>query len=746
MPAVSLNVHSVQTLTTPRDVTPLRLMHDRLNHLNVRQMVQMRASDMVEGAKSLPSSVPPSGSLSCESCIIGKSHRATMPRKAAAQRVTRCLQLVHSDICGPVRVPAFNKESRYLVTFVDDYSRYVVVYAMKTRDEVLGHFKVYQAWAEKATGQKIATLRTDGGGEYTSGVFTTYLRREGIQRQITPPHTPEHNGVAERLNLIIFGAVRCMLHRARLPPSFWAEAAFTAVYVRNRCPTRAVHGKTPYEVWTGTKPSIEALRVFGCLAYVHVDDAARRTGKLDGRGFPCVFLGYSTETKGWRLYNPESNTARKRLLISRDVTFLEDQLVDIDGVLASTRIGEGEKEEDLFPDAGVDTSMSEHKGNDGMPALIPPPADLDIFNLDVGDEPDNSEYDEDEDGYDFLDTLPFSQLFPAELEAASPAQQALYAMQWIHHQQTEEQMWALSTTVLDADEPTTYAEAMARPDAHLWLAAIQAEYQSLQRTGTYELTKLPGGRQAIGCKWVFKIKRHADGSIDRYKARLVAKGYSQKEGLDYKETFAPVAKFASIRTLLALAAHQDYEIHQMDVKTAFLNGDLDVEIYMRQPEGFVVAGQEELVCKLRKSLYGLKQAGRAWFEKINTALLRMAFTALDSDHCVYVRHQGEDVLYIVLYVDDLLLIGSLLAEVKQLKKDLSARFEMTDLGEAQYVLGLQITRNRRARTLSLSQSDYIRRLLERYGMSDCNNAPTPLPTGLRLSKKDCPAVQPAEPS
>jgi transposase InsO family protein len=762
MSAVSSDVNLVQTLATPRDVTPLHLMHDRLNHLNVRQMMQMRASDMVEGAHLLPSSVPPSSSpLSCESCIIGKSHRATMPRKAAAQRTTRCLQLVHSDVCGPVRCPAFADESRYLVTFVDDFSRYVVVYAMKTRDEVLGHFKTYRAWAEKATGQTITTLRTDGGGEYISGAFNTYLRREGIQRQITPPHTPEHNGVAERLNLIIFGAVRSMLHRARLPSSFWAEAAFNAVYVRNRCPTRAVKGKTPYEVWTGHKPSIEHLRVFGCLAYVHVDDAAKRTGKLEGRGFPCVFLGYSTESKAWRLFNPASTTSRKRVLISRDVDFLEDRLVDIDGVLTSTRIGEGERGEDLFPDAddvssarapspsdGVASSSLEQKDGDGMPALIPPPADLDIFNLDVGDNADDGEYDEDEDAYGFLDTLPLSRLYPAELgelERASPAQQAHYAVQLAQRQRVEEQMWALSTSVLDSDEPTTYAEAMARPDANLWLAAVQAEYDSLQRTGTYELTKLPGGRQAIGCKWVFKIKRHADGTIDRYKARLVAKGFSQKEGLDYKETFAPVAKFASIRTLLALAAHQDYEVHQMDVRTAFLNGDLDVELYMNQPEGFVLAGQEELVCKLRKSLYGLKQAGRAWFEKINTALIKLKFTPLDSDHCVYVRHKGDEVLYIVLYVDDLLLIGNSLAEVKQLKADLSRRFEMTDLGEAEYVLGLQLTRNRRARTLSLSQSDYIRRLLERYGMSKCSHAPTPIPTGARLSKKDCPAVKPAEP-
>ena len=747
--AVAMNaVYSVQTLAAARDVSPLRLMHDRLNHLNVQQMVQMRASDMVEGAHSLPSSVPPPGSrLSCESCIIGKSHRATMPRKANAQRVTRCLQLVHSDVCGPVRCPALNDEARYLVTFVDDFSRYVVVYAMKTKDEVLRHFHTYRAWTEKATGEKIATLRTDGGGEYTSATFTAYLRQEGIQRQLTPPHTPEHNGVAERLNLIIFGAVRCMLHRARLPPTFWAEAAFNAVHVRNRCPTRAVKGRTPYEVWTGHKPSIAHLRVFGCLAYVHIDDAARRTGKLDGRSFPCVFLGYSSESKAWRLYNPTSKTVRRRLITSRDVTFLEDQLVDIDGILATSRIGEGEDVEDLFPDAGGDrATSSDKKDDDGMPALIPPPpGDLNIFNLDVGDEADNDNYDADEDGYDFLDTLPFRQLFPAELEAYGSAQQALHTSLQTQHRHAEEQQWALSTTVLDADEPTTYAEAMGRPDAHLWLAAIQAEYQSQQSAGTYELTELPSGRHAIGCKWVFKIKRHADGSVDRYKARLVAKGYSQKEGLDYKETFAPVAKFASIRTLLALAAHQDYEVHQMDVVTAFLNGDLDVDLYMQQPEGFVAAGQERLVCKLRKSIYGLKQAGRAWFEKINAALVRMDFTPLDSDHCVYVRHHGDDVLYIVLYVDDLLLIGSSLAEVKQLKADLSARFEMKDLGEAEYVLGLQITRDRRRRTLSLSQADYIRRLLERYGMSQCNNAPTPIAAGLRLSKHDCPAEKPAQP-
>ena len=744
-----------QSLTRPRDVSSMLLWHNRLNHLGVRQMVQMRTGDMVEGAQTLPSAVPSTetdGHVSCESCIIGKSHRAAMPRKSTAQRTTRCLQLVHSDVCGPVRVPSLNDEFRYLLTFIDDFSRYAVVYLMRTRDEVLRHFRTYKAWAEKATGQQIATLRTDGGGEFVSGEFSAYLRQEGIQRQITPPHTPEHNGIAERMNRTIFGAVRSMLHRARLPATFWAEAAMNAVHIRNRCPTRAVKGQTPYEVWTGRKPSIDSFRVFGCLAYVHIDDAAKRTGKLEGRGFPCVFLGYSTEAKAWRLYNPASRTTKKRLVISRDVTFMEDRLVDVGGILASTRIGEGERGDDpLFPDeddavpaVSMTDSQTERKEDNDLPSLIAP--DIDIFNLDVGDQPDDMELEEDADN--FLDTVPLRRLFPAQLAAFSPAEQALYAIQLVQHQQAEaleEQFWALSSTVLDGDEPTSYAEAMSRPDAHLWQAAVNAERESLWKTGTYRLTELPAGRQAIGCRWVFKIKRHADGTIDRCKARLVAKGFSQKEGLDYKETFAPVAKFASIRTLLALAAHEDNEVHQMDVQTAFLNGDLDVELYMRQPEGFVEEGKESLVCKLRKSLYGLKQVGRAWFEKINTALMGLQFRSLDSDHCVYVRHQKGEVTYIVLYVDDLLLIGSSLSQLKQLKADLSSRFEMKDLGEAEYILGLQLFRDRRTRTWSLSQSDYIKRLLQRFGMSDCNAAPTPIATGVRLSKADCPKVRPAEP-
>ena len=275
-------------------------------------------------------------------------------------------------------------------------------------------------------------------------------------------------------------------------------------------------------------------------------------------------------------------------------------------------------------------------------------------------------------------------------------------------------------------------------DRDKWEHAAQDEMDSIQQAGTWTLTPLPADRQAIGCKWVFKIKRKADGSVDRYKMRLVAKGFSQKPGIDFEETFAPVAKFATIRALLSVAAHYDLEIHQMDVRTAFLNGDLEQDIYMKQPEGFVASGKESLVCKLRKSLYGLRQASRAWYDKIHHALVDMGFQVLSADTCVYQLRKDSLYVLVALYVDDLLLLANSLDGLSALKKDLSTRFSMTDLGEAHYILGIQIDRDRAARTLSISQREYVHKVLQRFGMLDSKPAATPLPTSVQLTKADSP--------
>jgi len=301
-----------------------------------------------------------------------------------------------------------------------------------------------------------------------------------------------------------------------------------------------------------------------------------------------------------------------------------------------------------------------------------------------------------------------------------------------------------ASAVTDTDaaaDPTTFQQAMSRSDWQEWLDAMVEELQSTTAAGTWSLVRLPEGRSAIGCKWVYKIKRKADGSVDRYKARLVAKGYSQKEGVDYTETFAPVARMSSLRTLLAIVAATDLELHQMDVKTAFLNGDLTEDIYMQQPPGFDMPGQRELVCKLQKSLYGLKQAGRSWYNKIDSALIGLGFVPLPADNCIYVQRttqSGDDSVYLLLYVDDLLLACRLLSKLTAVKGQLSNLFSMKDMGEAQYILGLQISRNRADRTLSLSQAQYIDTVIRRFRMEECHPESTPCAVGLDLRKTTSP--------
>ncbi|CAH9124988.1 unnamed protein product, partial [Cuscuta epithymum] len=247
---------------------------------------------------------------------------------------------------------------------------------------------------------------------------------------------------------------------------------------------------------------------------------------------------------------------------------------------------------------------------------------------------------------------------------------------------------------------------------------MQEEMQSLHENHTYELVELPKGRRALKNKWVYRIKTEESSSKPRYKARLVVKGFGQEKGIDFEEIFSPVVKMSSIRVVLGLAAVQDLEIEQLDVKTAFLHGDLEEEIYMEQPEGFKVPGKENLVCRLMKSLYGLKQAPRQWYKKFESFMAEHDFTKTKSDHCVFIkRYERGDFLILLLYVDDMLIIGQDRIKIDALKKDLSKSFAMKDLGPAKQILGMRITRDRSKRLLWISQERYIEKVLERFNMN-----------------------------
>ncbi|KAH9686503.1 hypothetical protein KPL70_014374 [Citrus sinensis] len=287
-------------------------------------------------------------------------------------------------------------------------------------------------------------------------------------------------------------------------------------------------------------------------------------------------------------------------------------------------------------------------------------------------------------------------------------------------------------TYLLESKPQSFKEAVTSAEDTLWKEAINSEVESILQNHTWELVDLPPGCKPLGYKWIFKRKMKADRSIDKYKARLVIKGYRQRECLDYFDTYSPVTRINSIRMIIAVAALRNLEIHQMDVKTAFLNGDLDEEIYMEQPEGFIAPGQEKKVCKLVKSLYGLKQAPKQWHEKFDHMMITSGFKINECDKCVYVKEIENGYFILCLYVDDMLIVGSDDDMIKSTKNILKSKFDMKDMGLADVILGIKISRT--SNGLILSQTHYVDKILEKINKDDNTMSKTPLDTSIHLSK------------
>ena len=284
------------------------------------------------------------------------------------------------------------------------------------------------------------------------------------------------------------------------------------------------------------------------------------------------------------------------------------------------------------------------------------------------------------------------------------------------------------------DDPTSYYEAINDKDFSFWKETMKSELESMYSNNVWTVVDLPQGVKPIGSKWVNKRKKGVDGKVETYKARLVAKGYSQKSGFDYEETFSPVAMIKSIRILLSIAAYYDYEILQMNVKTAFLNGYLKENTYKMQPDGFITKSQEHMVCMLHKSIYGLKQASRSWNKCFDQVIKSFVFDQNEEEPCVYRKMQDDIVVFRILYVDDIFLIGNDFEMLSKVKIQLATQFQMKDLGEVQYVLGIKIIRDKKNKISALSQENYIDSILSKYNMQDSKKGFTPFRYGINLSQ------------
>jgi hypothetical protein len=289
------------------------------------------------------------------------------------------------------------------------------------------------------------------------------------------------------------------------------------------------------------------------------------------------------------------------------------------------------------------------------------------------------------------------------------------------------------------DDPKTLKEARSRSDWPNWQEAMDREIATLEEAGTWVTVPRPSGKNIVGSKWVFRIKRKADGNIEKYKARLVARGFTQKLGIDYFDTFSPVARLASFRTILAFAARNDWEIDTFDFNSAYLNGQLneDEDIYMQSPPGYETQG--ESVKHLRKSLYGLKQAGRKWYDTLCRALKDIGFRVSDADPGVFFIHDNIHTTILAVHVDDCVITGSSEELISEYKRELNSRYSLTDLGPIHWLLGIKVTRNRKARTISLSQTSYIDTILSKFSLSDAKPVATPIVPGTSYVKTDAPS-------
>jgi hypothetical protein len=494
------------------------------------------------------------------------------------------------------------------------------------------------------------------------------------------------------------------------------------VYTLNRV-SSSTSEVTPYQSWHGTKPDVSHLRTFGSIAFIHVPKAERR--KLDSKSLKCFFVGYSLSQKAYRFWD----VIGRKIKISRDVIFDEFFNAKPD---FSTNL-EREDFLEILPKFS-NPIQAPQPSDQANPINLMPPVAEEI--LETQQEPSRSPDVASPGIIDTSEDTSNSTTPPENNDSASSPPRTRFSPYPLRNRQPRKQWQSLLSFDSQEDEiyePTSYADAMKSPDAELWKAAIQDEMKSLMTNKTWSLSELPPGRKCTLSRWVLKVKPATPGSPARYKARLVAKGFSQRPGIDFEETFSPVIKHDTLRVVLSFVAAYDMEMSQLDVKTAFLYGELDEEIYLQQPEGYVVAGKEKYVCRLHKCIYGLKQASRVWNRHFDHFLKKFGLRPSSADPCLYIRQNQGELVIVIIWVDDCLICSNNGSSILDIVKHLNEHFDMR-CTVANHFVGLSIHRDRQTKTLFLSQPIYIKKILQRFNMANCRPRNLPAEPGHHLHR------------
>ena len=737
----------------------------------------------------------------CPICVQTKITRKAIPATAHPAPhdivVTKYGEKLHSDTWD-AKATSLGGNTK-TVLFVDDHTRFHHGFPIKSYSETDRAYLELEASILTQTGTQIKWIHSDNGSEFVS--LQPHLQERGTRWSGSAPHTPEQNGVAERGHRIHREGVAAMLLDAQLPKSLWAHAYKHSVYVHNRTGQDALEGKTPYEARFGVPPDLRHLRLWGSRVWVRQEKFSKlnpkaRSGRFVGfsdnhRDATHVYWPDKRNITVVRNYIWEDGTTNDGddAETESSIQVIPSEGARNEGVEVETHTGDERNAQD-----DRDAQADKRTGEDGREVENEGAREEDVRGEDDRENKGNGGEVESEDGGgsdgEVLEQAPVAApmgrghrvkkpsayvrnlqqgdgtidgrntqtrkyprgMAPAEimgalvvLKSTRVPDEESPAFEWV--EPTVAQDWGLAAHILVAQaagdplsgDPRKLKDAQAAPDWADWERAIAVEMENLRAHGTYELVEKPPGAHIIGSMLVFRRKRDAEGKVTQHKVRVVAQGFAQLPGLEFDQTFAPVAKPSSLKLMMTLAARFGWPMIQLDVKSAYLNGDLDEVIYMRQPPGTAAPGEDHLVCRLKKSLYGLKQAGRAWYRTYRGAMTSLGMTRSEADHACFWQHDEESLAMVGTIVDDMLITGTP-DLVERFRAGIKTHFTVMDSGEVAWLLGIEVVRDMQAGTVRIAQRSAINAIVRAMHLEGANTVSTPIAVGGTLNKSQCPTT------
>ncbi|PLW07246.1 hypothetical protein PCANC_28159 [Puccinia coronata f. sp. avenae] len=671
--------------------------------------------------------------MTCESCRLSKSQR--LPFSGKLPEATSVLNFIYMDLSGKI-TPMSTGGGQYYLKITDAFSSYKHVFILSCKSQAFEKFKSYCKEVQNFHSSRIKNVVTDGGGEFCSAEFEKFYEDEGIIHHITAPYTPQQNSIAERGNRTTSEKARALLKQANLPSKMWGKRAYINIPKEKR---NGKFGDTSKRgILVGYRQGIRNWRVLTegtRVEYSH--DVV-----FDDSCFPGISPSSSADTRDFIPFDDEEDTVEQpassntqlsisgsspspellqRLRDASHPTFYSppSPFLPFPGTvpekvpsLSLTDQGEGAQRQSVSSNAVVDVPSAD------LPAKEHPAQS--VVSPSAQPKPSWSWVPADQPAPKTIS----SDINPSNIVTSK--RRAQYANQLLTDQPYFEPIFAMAVTPSTSPSvPKTYRSAMSSPEAAKWSSAIKLELDAMVRLGVWTVVPIPSNRHLLGTIWVFRKKYDANGNLMKFKARLCAQGSAQQEGIDFNKTYAPTGRSSVLKTALTVGINAGMDIHQMDVCNTFLNGKLDEEIYLCCPSGFDTP--DGFCLKLNKSIYGLKQAPRVWYTELTTFFSAINFVASPADPCLFISREPGWECLVHVYVDDMAIISH---DVARFKKLVSDRFLMDDLGPANSLLGMKITRH--DKFLTLSQERYVSEILDEYNLSACRTVPTPMIPNTRL--------------